>query len=405
MDLGEVSGKRIVLGVCGGIAAYKVVEVARALTKAGADVRVVMTDSAKEFVGEITFSTLTGNRVVSELFEKDAPSEIPHTSLARSADLVVVAPATAKTMAKYASGATDDLISTLLLSFKGRIVMAPAMHTEMWENPSTQENVRILAGRGVRFVGPEAGALAGPDIGLGRLSEPDQILGAIVEEIKVGESLSSRTVLVTAGGTREPIDSVRYIGNRSSGKMGFAIAHEALDRGAKVILITGPSHLPHPERAEGAEVIEVKTAQQMHSATMRAAETADIVIMAAAVADWRPSTSSVSKLKKKDGPPSFTLEATPDILAELGADKRDGQVLVGFSAETEDLEANARSKLDSKSVDMIVANLVNTETSGFDADTNAGLILGRDGYREGVEVTSKRLFARRILDALSARYL
>lgn len=401
MEGSRVSGRRILLGVCGGIAAYKVVEVARELTRNGADVRVVMTPSAREFVGPITFSTLTGNPVTTELFPEDSPSEIPHTSLARSADLIVVAPATAKTMAKYASGATDDLISTLLLSFKGRIIMAPAMHTEMWENEATQGNVAVLSGRGVRFVGPTSGALAGPDVGIGRLAEPSQILQAIEEELARAASLDGRKVVVTAGGTREPVDGVRYIGNRSSGKMGFALADEALARGAKVVLVTGPTHLPGPQRAE---VIEVETAEQMRTETLSASEGADVVIMAAAVSDWRPKQATASKLKKSQGPPKIELEATPDILVELAQRKTD-QVLVGFSAETEDLEANAAKKLKEKSVDMIVGNLVGGTEGGFDVDTNAGIIITSGGEVIDVPKTSKLLFARKILDVVSDTYL
>lgn len=397
----NVSGKVIGLGVCGGIAAYKVVELARDLTQAGADVRVVMTPSATEFVGPITFSTLTGNPVRTELFSEPAPAEIPHTDLARKADLIVIAPATAKVIAKFAAGISDDLMSALLLSANCPIVMAPAMHTEMWENEATRQSVEVLRGRGVRFVGPDVGPLAGPDVGPGRLSEIPAILAAIEEELEQRISLDGRHVLITAGPTREPIDAVRYIGNRSSGKMGYALAHEALRRGAKVTLVSGPSSLTAPS---GADLIRVETAEQMNEAVLSVADTAEIIILAAAVADWRPKSPEPRKLKKAGGALEVEFEATPDIAALLGSQRKKGRVLVGFAAETEDLEENSREKLASKSLDMIVANLVGVADSGFEVETNRAIIMDAEGTID-VGLTTKRELSRRILDRIVERYL
>lgn len=399
--MNDVSGRRIVLGVCGGIAAYKVVELARDLTQAGADVRVVMTHSAMKFVGPITFSTLTGNPVETELFPEPAPSRIPHTFLARSADLIVVAPATANTIAKYANGMADDLLSSILLATRAPVVMAPAMHTEMWENEATVSNIATLASRGVRFVDPEVGALAGPDVGVGRLAENREILDAIDDELGRTQDFEGIKVLITAGGTREPIDAVRFIGNRSSGRMGFALADEALNRGAKVVLVSGPSHLAAPD---GAEVVSVTTAAEMKSAVIEAAEDAQIVIMAAAVADWRPAEIATGKLKKQLGPPAIELVATDDILEELGR-KMTGRILVGFAAETGDLDENAREKLRGKNLDLIVANLVGVDDSGFDVDTNRAILLDRNGKLEPLPLMSKKQLARAIFDRISERFL
>ncbi|HLI55405.1 MAG TPA: bifunctional phosphopantothenoylcysteine decarboxylase/phosphopantothenate--cysteine ligase CoaBC, partial [Actinomycetota bacterium] len=316
-----LTGKRIVLGVCGGIAAYKVVELGRRLTRAGADVQVVMTPAATEFVGPLTFSVLTGHPVLSDLFADPPPGSIVHTTLARSADLVVVAPATASTLARYAHGLADDLLSALLLATTAPIVMAPAMHTEMWEHAATVANVATLRARGVVFVGPEEGALAGPDEGPGRLSEVPTILAAIEGVLQRRRDLVGRRVVISAGGTQEPLDPVRYLGNRSSGRMGYELAAEALRRGAELTLVTAPSSLDPPA---GAEVVPVRTAADLMAAMRTAAVGADVVIMAAAVADWRPVAPVSGKLKKAEGPPSFELEATEDVLAFLGRPEADG---------------------------------------------------------------------------------
>lgn len=396
MDLSGVAGKKIALGVCGGIAAYKVVELARDLTKAGASVHVLMTPSATNFVGPITFSTLTNNAVRTELFPEVSPSEIPHTDLARTSDIIVIAPATAKTIAKFAQGLSDDLISALLLSAKGPIVMAPAMHTEMWENEGTQQNIKVLGSRGVRIVGPESGALAGPDVGIGRLAAIDHIEEAIIDELSRTNDCEGMNILVTAGGTQEPIDAVRFIGNRSSGRMGYEIAAEALRRGGKVTLITAPTSLVRPI---AADVVEVMTAAQMREATTSAATKADVVVMAAAVADFRPSESKHGKLKKSAGLDRIPLEPTVDILEELGRSKPPGQMLVGFAAETEDVVANARMKLTSKGCDVVVANLVGVADSGFDTATNKAWILSAAAEQE-LPLMSKKQLARALIDVV-----
>lgn len=395
---GVLAGKRVVLGVCGGIAAYKAVELARELTQAGADVSVVMSPSARRFVGEITFSTLTGNAVVGELFPEPAPPSILHTSLARWADLVVVAPATATTMAKHALGIADTALTALLLATAAPVLVAPAMHTEMWEAEATARNVETLRGRGVAFVGPEAGELAGRDVGMGRLAEVASILQAAEEVLWRGGELSGVRIVVSAGGTQEPIDPVRYIGNRSSGRMGYAVAAEALRRGAAVTLVSGPSHLEPPH---GAELVRVTTAAEMRDAMLKAAEEAAVVVMAAAVADWRPASPAGSKLKKADGPPRIELTATDDVLAELGAARRPGQVLVGFSAETEDVEARARRKLLSKSLDLVVGNLVGVDDSGFEVETNRAVIVHRAGQVDELGLVAKGELARRVIDAVA----
>jgi len=398
----DLAGKHIVVGVCGGIAAYKAVEVARRLTQAGAEVRVVMTEAATRFVGPLTFSTLTGHPVASDLFGEPAPPEIVHTSLGRWADLVVVAPATADMIARYALGLAGDLLSALLLATRAPVVMAPAMHTEMWENEATSRNVATLRGRGVVFVGPATGDLAGPDQGPGRLAETNDILDAVAAVLARGGELAGRRVVVSAGGTREPIDPVRYIGNRSSGRMGYEVAAEALRRGAAVTLVTGPTHLSPPP---AATVVQVETAAQMWDAVMAASGEADVVVMAAAVADWRPVETAARKLKKGEGPPPLVLEATRDILAGLAERRRNGQVLVGFAAETEDVEARALAKLAAKSVDLVVGNLVGVDDSGFDTETNRAVLVGRDQRIDHLPLASKRELAGAILDAVTERFL
>lgn len=400
----DLPGKRIVVGVCGGIAAYKAVEVARRLTQAGAEVRVVMTPAANQFVGPLTFSTLTGHAVASDLFPEPAPPEIVHTSLGRWADLVVVAPATADMIAKCALGLADDVLSALLLATRATVVMAPAMHTEMWEHAATAGNVATLRDRGVVFVGPATGDLAGPGPGPGpgRLAEPQDILDAVAAALSQRSDFAGRTVLVSAGGTREPIDPVRFIGNRSSGRMGFAVAAEAARRGADVTIVTGPTHLEAPP---GATVVRVETAAQMRDAVLGAAGMADVVVMAAAVADWRPIAPAGRKLAKGEGPPTITLEPTEDILRELSGRRRNAQVLVGFAAETEDVEGRAVGKLASKGVDLVVGNLVGVDDSGFDTGTNRAVLAGRDGRIDHLPLVTKRELAAAILDAVRDRFL
>ncbi len=387
-----LAGKRIVLGVTGGIAAYKAVELCRRLIDAGAYVIPVMTDAAERFVGRTTFSALASEPVQSSLW--DGPTPIPHTRLGQRADLIIVAPATARAISDYTTGNATDLLTNTLLATRAPVIVCPAMHTEMWEHPAVVDNLATLRRRGVHVVEPAVGRLAGGDVGAGRLADPVDILTAAERILGPGD-LMGVTVVVTAGGTREPIDAVRVIANRSSGKQGYAIAAEAAARGARVVLVS-TVELPPPA---GVEVVPVETAEQMHAA-VSAQSSAEVVVMAAAVADFRPKQSAPGKLKKHDGPPEIVLEPTPDILAELGAAKRPGQVLVGFAAETEDLVANAAAKLAAKRLDLIVANDVSAPGVGFGHDTNAVLLLSPGSEPTTVALRDKRAIAAAVLDAV-----
>ena len=394
--MGSLSGRQVVLGVTGGIAAYKAVEVCRRLVAEGAYVTPVLTGGARRMVGETTFSALASAPAVTSLWDSSV-SSIPHTALGQSADVVVVCPATARLISDLRTGRSGDVLSATLLATRAPVVVAPAMHTEMWEQPSVQDNVAVLAARGVRIVGPVEGPLAGGDVGSGRMAEPADIVAA-VEAALTPQDFAGLTVLVTAGGTREPIDAVRFVGNRSSGKQGASIAAEAVGRGADVVLVTTVS-----DRAPaGARVVAVDTAAEMAAAVQIEAPGADAVVMAAAVADFRPVSPSGVKLKKSDGVPAIELEPTVDILAELGAAKPSGQVLVGFAAETDDLEANALQKLSSKNLDLIVANDVSKQHVGFGHDTNEVVMFSADGERHHVPLTTKREAARAVLDAVAA---
>jgi phosphopantothenoylcysteine decarboxylase/phosphopantothenate--cysteine ligase len=354
---GSLAGRRIVLGVCGGIAAYKAVEVCRRLIDAGAHVVPVLTEGATRFVGTVTFSALASEPAQTELF--GAADPIPHTRLGQSADLVLVAPATARVIGCYAHGISNDLLTNTLLATRAPVLLAPAMHTEMWEHPSVRDNIALLSRRGVHLVGPD----------------------------------------VTAGGTREPIDPVRFVGNRSSGKQGYAIADEAAARGARVVLVTTVERPVAPK----VEVIRVATAAEMEAAVLARAADADVVVMAAAVADFRPKAVAPEKIKKDEGLPEIVLEPTPDILAALGRAKRPGQTLVGFAAETTDVAANAAGKLRRKGLDLIVANDVSAPQAGFEHDTNHVVVLDADGVATDVPLMDKRGVARAVLDAVLAR--
>ena len=392
-----LEGKRIVLGVSGGIAAYKAVELCRRLVDAGAHVVPVLTEGALHFVGRTTFDALGSERAWTSLW--DEPHPIPHTHLGQTADLVLVAPATARVLGLYAGGISEDLLTNVLLATRAPVLVCPAMHTEMWEHPSVQDNLRLLRSRGVHVVEPESGRLAGGDVGAGRLAEPETILAA-VDGLLTAEhehDLTGLRVVVTAGGTREPIDPVRFIGNRSSGKQGHAVAEEASGRGAKVTLVTTTSR---PASA-GVDVVRVDTAAEMEQAVLSRADQADVVVMAAAVADFRPVDVAGSKIKKAGGVPQVVLEPTNDILAALGAQRRAGQIIVGFAAETDDLRANAADKLARKGIDLIVANDVSAPGVGFEHDTNAVVILAADGTAQEIPLTDKRAVARAILDAVS----
>jgi len=387
-----LANRRIVLGVTGGIAAYKAVLLCRMLVDAGAHVIPVLTESAQRFVGRATFDALASELTRTSIF--DDPDPIPHTTLGQTADLIVVAPATARSIGSYANGISNDLLTATLIATRAPVVVCPAMHTEMWEHPAVQDNLTLLEARGVHIVSPVEGRLAGGDLGAGRLAEPEAIFETI-DAILSGGDLQGHTVVVTAGGTREAIDPVRYVGNRSTGKQGYAVAEEAQARGADVTLIsTVETTAPN-----GVEIIYVESAAQMRAAVLERSD-ADVIVMAAAVADFRPVDPSESKMKKADGTPKLKLESTPDILAELGASKRPGQVIVGFAAETEDLVAHAQSKLKKKNVDIIVANDVSAAEVGFAYDTNEVTILGADGCQRHVSLRSKRQIAEEVLNTV-----
>jgi phosphopantothenoylcysteine decarboxylase/phosphopantothenate--cysteine ligase len=392
----ELAGKRIVLGVTGGIAAYKAIEVSRRLVDAGAHVVPIMTAGAERFIGRTTLSALASEPVQTELWDNPT-TPIPHTKIGQGADLILVAPATARVIAAYRMGLSTDLLTNTLLATRAPVVVCPAMHTEMWEHPSVVENIAVLRDRGVHIVEPAVGRLAGGDVGAGRLADPDTIVDA-VRRVLGPRDLRGVRVVVSAGGTREPIDAVRMIANRSSGKQGYAVAAEAADRGATVTLVSTVG-LPAPT---GVEVIRVETAAEMQAAMTRAATDHDVIVMAAAVADFRPATVAAGKLKKRDGAPEITLEQTPDILAGLGAAKRTGQVLVGFAAETDDLVANATAKLVAKRVDLIVANDVAKPGVGFEHDTNAVTLLRPDAKPVEIDLADKREVARAVVDAIVA---
>ena len=400
----NLAGRRVVLGVTGGIAAYKAVEVCRRLVDAGAHVAPIMTEGATHFVGETTFSALASEPVQTSLWYEQSP--IPHTRLGQGADVVVVAPATARLLSAYASGYSDDLLTATLIATRAPVVVCPAMHTEMWEHPAVQANLDTLRSRGVIVVPPAEGRLAGGDVGTGRLADPADIVAAVEQVLGAGteRDLDGVRVLVTAGGTREAIDPVRVITNRSSGKQGHAIAADALARGALVTLVTTAS-LPAPA---GAQVIEVVSAADMQAAVMPIAADHDVIVMAAAVADFRPVVVADHKLKKdelaaaSDGATVIVLEPTHDFLVDLGREKRPGQLVVGFAAETDDLVANARKKLERKNLDLIVANDVGAPGVGFEHDTNAVVLVRADGVDQDVPLTDKRSVAEAVLDAVVA---
>jgi phosphopantothenoylcysteine decarboxylase/phosphopantothenate--cysteine ligase len=387
----------IVLGVSGGIAAYKAVEVCRRLVDAGIHVAPVLTNDAQRFVGTVTFSALASEPARTSLFDDVDP--IPHTRLGQAADLVVVAPATAKLIGKYAAGISDDLLTATLLATRAPVLVCPAMHTEMWEHAAVQENLATLRRRGVHVLEPERGRLAGGDVGLGRLAEPEAIATTALALLDASTGpLSGVKVLVTAGGTREPIDAVRVISNRSSGKQGYAVARAAARRGATVTLVTT---VDRPDPPGLAEVVQVETAAQMQDAVMTRASGQDVIVMAAAVADFRAKAPSDHKTKKEAGPPELVLEPTHDFLVDLGASKRHDQVLVGFAAETEDLVANATDKLRRKHLDLIVGNDVGRPDSGFEVDTNRAVMIDATGSVEELPLLTKAALAEVVVDRIA----
>ncbi|ATL26278.1 Phosphopantothenoylcysteine decarboxylase / Phosphopantothenoylcysteine synthetase [Streptomyces formicae] len=394
---------KVVLGVSGGIAAYKACELLRRLTESGHDVRVVPTESALHFVGAATWSALSGNPVSTEVWSD--VHEVPHVRIGQHADLVVVAPATADMLAKAAHGLADDLLTNTLLTARCPVVFAPAMHTEMWEHPATQENVATLRRRGALVVEPAVGRLTGVDTGKGRFPDPVELFEVVRRVLARGDlaqDLAGRHVVVSAGGTREPLDPVRFLGNRSSGKQGYALARSAAARGARVTLVAANAALPDPA---GVDVVPVGTAVQLREAVLKASADADAVVMAAAVADFRPETYAAGKIKKKDGqePAPIALVRNPDILAEISGDRpRPGQVVVGFAAETDDVLANGRAKLERKGCDLLVVNEVG-ERKTFGSEENEAVVLGADGSETPVPYGPKEALADTVWDLVAAR--
>ena len=400
--MGQLDGRRIVLGITGGIAAYKAIEVCRRLTDAGAYVSPVMTKGALRFVGKSTFDALGSEKTQVSLWEEE--HAIPHTRLGQGADLIIVCPATARLISDYRNGRSGDLLTATLLATRADVMICPAMHTEMWEQASVIENIAVLQERGVQIVGPVEGRLAGGDSGFGRLAEPEDVVESVFKLLGKDSGhqpgdLAGLTVLVTAGGTREPIGPVRYIGNRSSGKQGHALASEAALRGAKVVCVTTEAEIAPDEL--GIEVIGIETAQEMHDSVMENASRADWIFMAAAVADFRPQKVASQKIKKEEGVPEISLEPTVDILKALDETRKSNQLIIGFAAETKNLFENASKKLESKNLDLIVANDVSAPGVGFGHDTNSVSVIDRNGASTEISLCDKREIARNVIDIVS----
>ncbi len=387
-----LASKTIVLGITGGIAAYKAADIASKLIQAGARVEVVMTESATRFITPLTLRNITGRPVVTDMFELASEYSVEHIALSEAADAVVIAPATANTIARLASGIADDMLGCVVLATTAPVVIAPSMNDNMFRNSVTQENLARLKARGFTIIDPEYGRLASGKVGRGRLAETGKIIKAIEQVLGGRGDLAGKCIVVTAGGTQEPVDPVRHIGNRSSGRMGYAVAEAARDRGAEVRLITAPVSLPEPA---GIEVVHVRTAAQMQKAVTGAVKNADALIMAAAVADYQPEKTAKSKIKKESaGRMTIELVKTPDILAEASG----SFIKIGFAAESEDLIANARKKLEKKNLDLIVANDITQADSGFDVDTNRVTLIDKKGKMEELPLMSKREVAEKILD-------
>ena len=386
-----LANRTIVLGITGSIAAYKAADIASRLTQAGARVEVIMTQSAAKFIAPLTLHNLTGRPVVTDMFELTSEYNVEHIALAEAADVVAIAPATANVIAKLAVGIADDMLTCAVLATKAPVIVAPAMHADMFQNPVTQDNLAKLKARGFIVVGPAYGRLALGKIGIGRLAEVEEIIATIKQVVGRSGDLAGKRIVVTAGGTQEPIDPVRYIGNRSSGKMGYAMAEAARDRGAEVKLITASTFLPDPV---GIEVTHVETAIQMKEAVAQAVAQADALIMAAAVADYRPKSTAKAKIKKEASSLTLELVRTPDILTEVEGNF----VRVGFAAESENMVANAKQKLQKKQLDIIVANDITDTDSGFGTDTNKVILIDRDGKTESLPLLAKREVADKVLD-------
>ena len=389
-----LADKTIVLGITGSIAAYKAADIASKLTQAGAKVEAVMTESATRFITPLTLRSITGRPVVTSMWELNSEFSIEHVALAEIADVVAIAPATANIIAKIAAGIADDMLSCTVLATKAPVIVAPAMESNMFQNPVTQDNLARLKARDFTIVEPGYGRLASGKVGLGRMADVERVIGTIKQVLGRSEDLAGKRIVVTAGGTQEPIDPVRHIGNRSSGKMGYAIAEAARDRGATVSLIAAPVSLPDPA---GIDVVPVKTAAGMKEAVTKVVAQANALIMAAAVADYQPKNVAGAKIKKETTSLTLELVRTPDILAEV----KGNFVKVGFAAESEDMVANARQKLEKKQLDLIVANDITDPTGGFDADTNKVTLIDRDGKVESLPLLTKREVADRILDRVA----
>jgi phosphopantothenoylcysteine decarboxylase/phosphopantothenate--cysteine ligase len=391
----------VIIGVSGGIAAYKAASLCSALVKQGIRVQVIMTEGATRFVAPLTFQSITRNRVVVDVFEEFNPREIQHIALADAADLLVVAPATANVIGKVAHGIADDLLTTTIMATTAPVLFAPAMNVHMYENPIVQENLRALRRHGYWIADPGEGPLACGYTGKGRLAEPEELVEMVTAILHRKNDLAGKRFLVTAGATREKLDPVRFFSNRSTGKMGYAIAEMAVRRGAEVTLITGPTELPAPP---SVRVVDVETALEMRDAVLEHLAWADALVMTAAVADYRPKVVSPTKIKKSDGPVTVEFVRNPDILQEVREHRRKDQWIVGFAAETDQVEENARAKLQRKGLDMIVANDVSQPRAGFASDTNVVSIFEKDGTTTKIGLASKREIADRILDRIALRW-
>ncbi len=397
----RLTQKKVLLGVSGGIAAYKAVEVLRELQAEGAQVRVVMTDAAKAFIQPLTFEALSQHRVYTDLFPAPGDPAIPHVDLAKWPDAILIAPATAHVIGRSANGLADDLLTNILLSAETRVFLAPAMETQMYENAAVQKNLESLSSRGYTLIGPGSGQLASGATGVGRMLEPEEIVETVTEALEPRGDLAGKNVLVTAGRTEEDIDPVRFITNRSTGKMGFAVAEQAARRGARVILVAGPTALDTPD---GVDRVDVRSVAEMEGATRSAFEAADVMVMSAAVLDYRARDVAAEKIKKDGKGLTVELEPTHDFLVDLGREK-ESRLVVGFAMETQDAEANARKKLDAKHLDLIVLNDLRVEGAGFGVDTNVVTLFDRDGREQAFDIASKHTVADRILDWVVASWL
>ena len=395
----KLCGKTVVLGITGGIAAYKMANVASAMRKTGAEVHVIMTKNATEFITPLTFEVLTNNRCIVDTFDRNFQYDVAHVSLAKAADLILIAPATANVIAKLSHGLADDMLTTTVLAARCKKLVAPAMNTAMLENPITQENIKTLERYGFGIIQPAVGMLACKDVGSGKLPEPEELVDAVVRELAREKDMTGLHVTVTAGPTQESLDPVRFLTNHSSGKMGYAIAREAMLRGAEVTLISGPVRLKPPA---GVKLVKITTAQDMLEAVQDTLPETDILIKAAAVADYRPATVAEEKMKKRDGELSIPLERTQDILAWVSENRHPGLFVCGFSMETENMVENSRRKLAKKNLDMIVANNLKTQGAGFGVETNVVTLITRDGIQE-LPLMGKDEVAGYLLDVIQKR--